>query len=141
MAVSTLAVYDVNNFLKADSTLQSIAGKTMSFFPIIGSGSETAPFVVYFISHQIPNVESWWNRFDIVSYTVYDTNIDRLLRIGERVIELLSKGDAISDSGGKEGTDVHLFSTYFEGSSVGEAIERDGWFTMNLDFRIYYAAK
>ena len=141
MAVSTLAVYDVNNFLKADSTLQSIAGKTMSFFPIIGSGSETAPFVVYFISHQIPNVESWWNRFDIVSYTVYDTDIDRLLRIGERVIELLSKGDAISDSGGKEGTDVRLFSTYFEGSSVGEAIERDGWFTMNLDFRIYYAVK
>lgn len=72
---------------------------------------------------------------------MYDTDIDRLLRIGERMIEMLSKGDAISDSGGKDGTDVRLFSTQFTGSAVGEAIERDGWFTMVLDFRILYAAK
>jgi hypothetical protein len=141
MGISTLAVYDINNFLKADSTLQTIAGKELPFFPIVGAGSETAPFVVYFISKNIPSVEAWWNRYDSVSYTVYDTDIDRLFRIGERMIELLSKGDAISDSGGKTGTDVRLFSTYFDGSEVAEAIERDGWFTMILDFTIYYAAK
>jgi hypothetical protein len=141
MAISTLAVYDVNSYLAADSTLQSIAGKTMSFFPIVGGTSETAPFAVYFLNQEIPSVEAWWNRYDTVSYTVYDTDIDRLFRIGERIIELLSKGDAISDSGGKEGTDVRLFSTFFTGSTVGEAIERDGWFTMIIDFRIYYVAK
>ena len=141
MTISTLAVYDINSHLSADSSLQTIAGKTMSFFPIIGGGDETAPFVVYFLNQEIPSVEAWWNRVDTVSYTVYDTDIDRLLRIGERIIEMLSKGDAISDSGGKEGSDVRLFSTQFTGSTVGEAIERDGWFTMVLDFRILYAAK
>lgn len=141
MTISTLAVYDINSHLSADSSLQTIAGKTMSFFPIIGGGDETAPFVVYFLSQEIPSVEAWWNRFDTVSYTVYDTDIDRLLRIGERIIEMLSKGDAISDSGGKEGSDVRLFSTQFTGSTVGEAIERDGWFTMVLDFRVLYTAK
>jgi len=141
MTISTLAVYDINSFLAADSTLQTIAGKTMPFFPIVGDGSETAPFVVYFVSQNTPSVEAWWNRFDSVAYVVYDTNIDRLLRIGERVIELLSKGDYISGPSGKDGTDTRLFSTSFDGSSVGEAIERDGWFTMNLEFTIYYVAR
>jgi len=141
MSISTLAVYDINSFLAADSSLQTIAGKTMPFFPIVGDGSETAPFVVYFISQNTPSVEAWWNRFDSVAYVVYDTNIDRLLKIGERVIELLSKGDYISGPSGKTGTDTRLFSTSFDGSSVGEAIERDGWFTMNLEFTIYYVAK
>lgn len=141
MSISTLAVYDINSFLIADSSLQTIAGKTMPFFPIVGDGSETAPFVVYFISQNTPSVEAWWNRFDSVTYVVYDTNIDRLLKIGERVIELLSKGDYISGPSGKTGTDTRLFSTSFDGSSVGEAIERDGWFTMNLEFTIYYVAK
>lgn len=141
MTISTPAVYDINSFLSSDSTVQTIAGKTMPFFPIVGDGSETAPFVVYFVSQNIPSVEAWWNRYDSVNYVVYDTNIDRLFRIGERMIELLSKGDFIADPSGKEGTDTRLFSTMFNGSSVAEAIERDGWFTMNLEFTIYYAAK
>lgn len=141
MSISTLAVYDINSFLAADSSLQTIAGKTMPFFPIVGDGSETAPFVVYFVSQNTPSVEAWWNRYDSVSYILYDTNIDRLLRIGERMIELLSKGDYISGSSGKEGTDTRLFSTSFDGSVVGEAIERDGWFTMDLEFTVYYVAK
>lgn len=141
MSISTLAVYDINNYLSSDSTLQTIAGKTMSFFPIIGGGDENAPFVVYIVNHNIPSVEAWWNRYDSLSYAVYDTNIDRLLRIGERMIEMLSKGDVISESGGKEGTDVRLFSTSFDGSSLGEAIEKDGWFTMILDFTVYYVVK
>jgi len=138
MAVSTLAVYDINSYLSSDATLQSIAGKTMSFFPIVGGGNEAAPFVVYYLSQEIPRVEAWWNRYDTVSYTLYDTDIARLFRIGERMIELLSKGDAIAESTGAPGTDVRLFSTFFNGSSVGEAIERDGWFTMIKDFKIYY---
>jgi hypothetical protein len=141
MTISTLAVYDINSFLSNDSSMQLIAGKTMSFFPIVGDGSETAPFVVYFISQNTPSVEAWWNRYDAVNYIIYDTNIDRLFKIGERMIELLSKGDYISSSSGKEGTDTRLFSTSFNGSSVTEAIERDGWFAMNLEFTIYYVAK
>jgi len=138
MAISTLAVYDINTFIKADSSLQTIAGKQMNIFPIIGPGSETAPFLVYYVSPSVPSVESWWNRYDVVSYVLYDTDINRLYQIGERLIEMLSKGDAISESGGANGTDTRIFSTIFNGAEVAEAIERDGWFTMNLDFTIYY---
>jgi hypothetical protein len=141
MTISNIGIYDINAYLRDDSTVQSIAGKTMSFFPIVGDGSETAPFVVYTIAPSIPTPEAWWNRYDAVSYSIYDTNIDRMLRLGERFIYLLGKGDEISQSGGKEGTDVRLLSTYFVDSSVEDAIEKDGWFTMNLDFIIYFVPK
>ena len=138
MFITHKAAYEINNYLKADSTVQSIAGKTMNFFPIVGDGSETAPFVVYTVSSSIPTPEAWWNRYDAITYSIYDTNIDRMLQIGERFIYLLSKGDEISQSSGKEGTDVRLLSTYFVGSTLQDAIEKDGWFTMNLEFIIYF---
>lgn len=138
MTITNIAAYDINNYLKADSTVQSIAGKTMNFFPIVGDGSETAPFVVYTVSSSIPTPEAWWNRYDAITYSIYDTNIDRMLQIGERFIYLLSKGDEISQPSGKEGTDVRLLSTYFVGSTLQDAIEKDGWFTMNLEFIIYF---
>lgn len=141
MSISTLAAYDINAFIKADSELQTIAGKTIDIYPIIGPGGETAPFAVYYVSSTIPNLEAWWNRYDTISYTVYDTDINRLYKIGERMIELLSKGHVIADADGKEGTDTRLLSTYFTGSEVMDSIERDGWFTMNLDFVVYYTAK
>lgn len=141
MTISTLAIYDLNSFLKSDSEIQTLAGKTLQFFPIISPGDEPAPFVVYYVNHNIPSVEAWWNRYDSISYVIYDVDIDRMLKIGERVIDLLSKGDEIASSSGKEGTDTRIFSTYFNGSSVAEAIERDGWFSMILEFTLYYAPK
>jgi hypothetical protein len=141
MTINTLAVYDINSFLKADSSLSSISGKSLGFFPIVAPDSELGPFVIYYINHNIPSVEAWWNRYDAVNYVIYDTDIDRMLRIGERMIDLLSKGDEISTSSGKEGTDTRIFSTYFNGSSVSESIERDGWFNMNLEFILYYVPK
>lgn len=141
MTISTMAVYDINSYLKNDSTVQSIAGKIMNFYAIIGNNVEAAPFVTYIVNPSVFSVERFWDRRDAVTYSIFDTDIDRMLKIGERFIELLSKGDAISDSGGKEGTDVRLFSTYMVGSSVSEAIERDGWFRLDLEFIIYYAAK
>jgi len=141
MAITTMAVYDINNYLKNDSTIQSIAGKTMNFYAIIGNNVEAAPFVTYIVSPAVFSVEKFWDRRDAVTYSIFDTDIDRMLKIGERFIEMLSKGDAIADSGGKEGTDVRLLSTYFVSSLVSEAIERDGWFRLDLEFIIYYVAK
>lgn len=134
--VTTLSVYDINDYIKADSTLQTIAGKTMSIYPIQGAQDAAAPYMVYFFSPNIPSVEAWWLRRDAVLYVVYDTDIDRLFRIQERLIEMLSKGDRINDPGGKVGTDVQLHSTVFRGASGAIAAERDGWFFTELEFTI-----
>lgn len=136
----TISVYDVNTFLKNDATLQSIAGKTMSFFPVIGYGTEPPPFVVYYFTPSIPSVESFWNRFDNVRYSIYDSDVDRLFKISERFITLLGRGDTVGDSGGVTSNNFDFKSSVFVNSSLLEPLEKEGWYQMDLDFRIYSVA-
>lgn len=133
----SIAVYSVNSFLKADTELANIAGKTMNFFPVIGYGTEAPPFAVYFFNPVIPDVESFWNRVDSIRYAIYDNDVDRLFRISERIIYLLGRGDTVQESGGIT-SNTHIFkSSIFVGSSLMEPIEKEGWYQMDLDFRIY----
>lgn len=141
MTISRPAIYDINEYLKSDSTLTSIAGKEMSFYPIIGDGDDNGPLVVYYINPGIPSVESWWNRYDVVEYIIFDTDIDRLLRIGERFIEILSKGDEISQPNGAIGVDTRILSTYFIDANLQEAMEKDGWFRHSISFSIHYVKR
>ena len=66
MTISTIAVYDLNAFLKADATITSIAGKTLNFFPVVATDAEPAPLVVYFYNPMIPDVEAYWMRYDAI---------------------------------------------------------------------------
>lgn len=133
----TISIYDVNAFLKEDATLQSIAGKTMNFFPVIGYGTESPPFVVYYFNPFIPSVEAYWNRYDNVRYSIYDSDADRLFKIAERFIYLLGRGDTVGKNGGIESQNHRFKSAIFVGSSILEPLEKEGWYQMDLDFRIY----
>ena len=137
----SISVYSVNTFLKNDTELANIAGKQMNFFPVVGYGTETPPFVVYFYNPFMPSVESFWNRVDNVRYSIYDSDVDRLFRISERFIYLLGRGDTVQDSGGIT-SNTHTFkASSFVGSSLLEPIEKEGWYQMDLDFRIYSVAQ
>ena len=140
-AITRPAVFDVNAFLRADETLKTIAGKRMNYYPIIGDGDDNGPFVVYYYNPTIPSVESYWNRYDVIDYVIFDNNIERMYKLGEQIIYLLGRGDATSEPGGIEGQDTRIFSTYLIDTSVEAAEEKDGWFKMNLSFAIYYVAK
>ena len=133
----TISVYDVNTFLKNDATLQSIAGKTMNFFPVIGYGNELPPFAVYFFSPSIPSVEAYWNRNDLVRYSLYDSDVDRLFQLAERIIYLLGHGDSVQKTGGITSQEYRFKSSVFLGSSLVEPLEKEGWYQMDLDFRIF----
>lgn len=130
-----IAVYDINAYLKADSTLANIAGKVMSFFPAHGYGTEPAPFVVYYYYPFIPSVEAYWNRYDSIKYSIYDSDVDRLFQIGERFIELLGKADQIQ--GNVPSSNVRVLSTYLGSSNFVEPIEKEGWYQLDLDFSVY----
>jgi hypothetical protein len=134
----TPAVYDLNNFLKNHPDVQEIAGTSLDFYPIVGYGEENPPFVVYIANPNIPSLEAFWNRYDVITYTIYDSNIDRLFKITEKFLDLLAKGDEISQPGGADGTSVRILSTYFVDSDLEEAMEKDGWFKMTLNFILYY---
>lgn len=130
-----ISVYDINTFLKADSDLANIAGKTMNFFPVIGYGTEPAPFVVYYYNPHIPSVESYWNRYDAIRYSIYDSDVDRMFKIGERMIELLGHGDEIQ--GTVSSSNVRILSSQLVSTSVSEPIEKEGWYQMDLDFSLF----
>jgi hypothetical protein len=137
----SLAIYDVNTFLKADTTLANIAGKTMSFYPVIGDSEETPPFVIYYATPSISSVEDWWNRYDNVRYCIYDSNVDRLLKISERFLVLLGRGDTVSESTGIQSNSSRILSSIFVDSSIEEPEEKLGWYKMDLDFQIYHVIK
>jgi hypothetical protein len=133
----TISIYDVNTFLKNDATLQSIAGKTMNLFPVIGYGTELPPFIVYYYNPSIPSVEAYWNRQDMVCYSLYDSDVDRLFKLAERIIYLLGHGDSVQQSGGITSSNYRFKSSVFLGSSIIEPLEKEGWYQMDLNFRIF----
>lgn len=133
----SISVYDVNAFLKNDATLQTIAGKTMNFFPVIGYGDEPAPFVVYFFSPAIPDVEAFWNRYDNIRYSIYDSDVDRLFKISDRIIYLLGRGDTVQEADGITSTDHRFKSAEFVDSTLLTPLEKQGWYQMDLDFIVY----
>lgn len=132
----TISVYDVNQFLKNDSTLTSIAGKQMNFFPVIGYGTENPPFVVYYFNPSIASVDAYWMRTDAVKYSIYDSDVDRLFKISQRIIHLLGRGHTVGDSGGITSANYRFKSSVFLGSDLMEPMEKEGWYQMDLDFRI-----
>lgn len=139
--MSTISVYDINNFLKADSEIVSIAGKQMSFFPVVATDNEPAPFVVYFYNPLVPDVEQYWKRYDYIKYSILDTDVDRLFQLSERFIEVLGRGDQIAKSGGIGGTDVRILSSQQSGSNLVAPLEINGWYRMNLDFKVCFVAR
>ena len=127
-----ISVYDVNTFLKADATLTSVAGKVMNFFPVIGYGSETAPFVVYYYEPGTPSIESYWLRRDVVRYAIYDSNVARLFSIAERFITLLGSSDKVQ--GTIPSASVRMLNSFLFATNLTEPIEKEGWYLMDMDF-------
>lgn len=136
-----ISVYDVNTFLKNDDTLESIAGKVMNFYPVVATDGEPAPFVVYFYNPTVSDVETYWERYDYVRYSIFDTDVDRLFQISERFIDLLSIGDGVAKQNGITSSTVRILSSKQVGSNLVAPLEINGWYRMNLDFRICVVVK
>ena len=143
----SVVAYDVNTFLKADSTLQTLAGKTtsspMDIFPIIGYGSSgvsgyDVPFMVYIWEPLDLGVEQYWNRADLVRYTIYDSDADRCFKMSNRLIALLGKGDSVSQSGGVTSSANRIHSSRLIDSFTEEPVEKEGWYTVILTFELIY---
>ena len=75
-------------------------------------------------------------RKDIIRYSIFDTDADRLFRLSERVLEILGKADQVAQAGGITGTNSRILSSYQIGSSLVAPLEKEGWYRMNLDFRV-----
>ena len=143
----SVVAYDVNTFLKADAALQTLAGKTvgspMDIYPIIGYGSSgvsgyDVPFMVYIWEPLNLGTNEFWNRADLVRYTVYDSDADRCFKISNRLIKLLGEGDSVGSSGGITSTANRIHSSSLMDSFTEEPIEKEGWYTVVLTFELIF---
>ena len=137
----SISVYDVNTFLKNDTDLANIAGKTMNIFPVVATDGEPAPYLVYFYHPIVSNVETYWERCDYVRYSVFDTNVDRLFKISDRIVNLLSIGDGVNGQDGIVSSNYRILSSYQIGAGVVAPLEINGLYRMNLDFKMVNVVK
>lgn len=139
--MSTISIYDVNSYITNDSELANIAGHEIEIFPALAYEDVLPPFIIYVYSQSIPSVEAFWYRSDTVIYGIYDNDVDRLFNLTERLMEILGKGDQISQPGGVVGTDVRILSTQVTAVDMGAAEERDGWYRSDLEFIIHHVKR
>jgi hypothetical protein len=135
----TLPIYDINNYLKQDTDIVATAGKVMSFYPVVAPGVATAPYVVYYYNPLIPDPDRHWVRKDMVRYSIFDTDAERLFSIAELFIKKLGKADTVAKAGGitATGQDRRILSSMQTDSSLAVPLEKEGWYRMNLDFKIF----
>lgn len=136
-----ISVYDVNTYLKNDNDIETIAGKVMNFFPVVATDGESAPYVVYYYNPAVSNVETFWERYDYVRYSIFDTDVDRLFQISDRIIDLLSIGDGVNGADGITSSTVRILSSQQIGSNLIAPLEINGLYRMNLDFRMCVVVK
>ena len=143
----SIAAFDVNTYLKANSALQTLAGKTvqspMDIFPLIGYGTDgvseyDVPFMVYNWEPLDAGVEQHWNRTDMLRYSVYDSDADRCFKISNTLMKLLAEGHSVSKSGGITSTANRILSSRLISSFSEEPVEKEGWYTVVLSFELMY---
>ena len=139
--MATLGVYDINSFVSSHPSIVSLLGRSIDIFPNVGYADEKSPFMVYMFSMGIPDVEAFWHRVDHIAYLIYDTDIDRAFQIAEILIDILGKGDQISQSGGVAGTDSRILSTQLTAAYSDGPQERDGWYRMDIEFSIHHVKR
>jgi len=134
----SLPIYDINSHLKTDTDIVAAAGKQMNFYPVVAPGTATAPYVVYYYNPLIPNPDQHWLRKDVVRYSIFDTDVERLFNISELFIRELGKADAIAKATGvaATGQNRRILSSAQTDSSLAVPLEKEGWYRMNLDFKI-----
>lgn len=137
----SIVVYDINTHLKNDSTLETIAGKKMSIFPIVATDRQKAPYIVYFYTPNVSDVESYWLRHDYLRYSVFDVDVDRMFKIADRIVQLLGIGNEVNTQNGVISQNYRVLSSWQTGSSLGTPTEINGLYRINLDFKVCNVVK
>ncbi len=129
-------IYDINTYLKNDSTLISLSEKdSIEIEPAVGYEDSTPPVIVwwYFPGMKDIDLQNW--REDQVRYTVMDDDAVRCIAVGERIISLLNKTSEIRRLVSSSNTGRYSYLT--KGELMGPVI-RDGWFRYRIDFTVSY---
>jgi hypothetical protein len=128
-------LYDLNSYIKTDSTLITLSNKdTVTIEPAVGGQETEAPVILWWY---IPGRHDKWIdgwRDDIVRYMVLDDDAERCIAVGERIIALLNRGPDIRTAVSSFGY-TGLNSLLVKGEFMGPSI-RDGWFQFKIEAEV-----
>jgi hypothetical protein len=144
-----IIAYDFNDELKRNYGLKDIAGKAVKIFPMVIPNDQKPPFIVYYWLPGHIASSAYLLREDTLRYIIYDSNADRCFRISNKIISMFDVG------GGPRGpgTDTTVTSTVnvnntvnrvlgsrLIGSRSNQPLEKEGWYSVQLDFSVMYVA-
>jgi len=127
-------LFDINTYIKADATLLSLSEKSaIEIFPMVGYAESVPPIILYWYYPGIVSKELPWFNKDMIKYTVLDNDAERLIKMGNRLQDLLSSSDSVkipsTTSSGKWGA-------LLRGSTHPPAAQRDGFMRYELLFEM-----
>jgi hypothetical protein len=142
-----LLPYDINAFIQADPVITSLAGGTIDISAFLATEDcGIADFygkpIMRF--HWMPNINSakkYFLRNDRIRYYIMDRNYDRMMGIGERMVEILDqeqRAQILIPSIG--GTNVIMWSRILNSQTI-QPTERDGMAQFLLDFEFKYTVQ
>jgi hypothetical protein len=144
-----IIAYDFNNELKENYNLKDIVGKKLQIYPMVAPNSAKPPFLVYFWIPGHIESSSYILRQDSLRYVIYDSNADRLFKISNKIISMFDVGGGPRgpgvDTTVQSGVNVNnvtnrILSSSLIGSRSVQPSEKEGWYSVQLDFTVIYVA-
>ena len=108
----------------------------LSFTNVVGYQNETAPLILYQWRPGNYNVERFFIRVDNIRYTILDDEFDRGILVAERMEQLLNIGDGAHAA--IASTNYRIFASDLKIGETGAPLEREGWYSVRLDYKIEY---
>jgi hypothetical protein len=132
-------IYDINNIIKTDTTLKTLAGDVTTnvvMYPTVGYEDTEPPFILYWFFPGIMEKELYFVRVDQIQYTIYDTDSDRCYNMGQRVIDIMNKGDSIA--GTIPSSIGRALWSFLIRARQDSPIQREGFYAYELLFEVGY---
>ena len=145
-----IIAYDFNTALKTDAALAVVAGTSVEVFPMVAPSGQTPPFLIYYWMPGHIESSSYTIREDTIRYRIYDSEADRCFRIANKVISMFDVGGGprgpgvdttVTSSVNINNVKNRILSSRLLRSRTSEPLEKEGWYTVQLDFSVMYTAE
>lgn len=127
----SLLPYDINSYI-----LDNVSYTNLTIEPNVGSADRTPPFMTYQYLPAKVHIEKYYQRKDIIIYTLFDTDVSRLYALSAELIELLNLADGAQ--GQIDSDDNRVLWVEWRGGTSFPPIDRDGFHRETFEIWVGY---
>lgn len=136
-------IFDINTYVKADSTVTALAGRAIPIRPLVGVEDDVDPFILYWWLPSIVSIDEYFINQDTFRYHILDKDAERGMRIQQAVRERLNLANNIQGKIPSTTGRVLWLAELRSGTGafsagLGSPKEREGFYTLQLNFQVGY---